>query len=76
VICNANPCLTPASLTNGQFQLAVAALAGTNSVVRVSTNLGTTNWVSVFTNAAPFTFVETNALSSRLRFYRAVYFAR
>ena len=37
--------------------------------VQASTNL--VNWVSVQTNTAPFTFVDTNIAAYSKRFYRA-----
>jgi hypothetical protein len=38
-----------------------------------NTNLTTTNWLSLFTSPAPFTFTDTNASNFIQRFYRAVY---
>jgi hypothetical protein len=73
-ICCANPCLSPTPLTNGQFQFTVTGHAGSNYEIQVSTNLGTTNWLSLSTNAAPFAFAESNALFYTQRFYRAVSF--
>jgi endonuclease/exonuclease/phosphatase family metal-dependent hydrolase len=56
----------------GQFEFTVMGSAGSNYVVEVSTNLNGANWVSLQTNAAPFTFVETNSGLYSQRFYRAV----
>ncbi len=63
---------------NGQFALTVAgapgyepALSGTTYVIEASTDL--VNWVPVYTNTAPFTFVDTNASQFGQRFYRSVY---
>ena len=56
---------------NNQFQFTVTGIAGTNYIVQVSTNLATSNWLSLVTNASPFSFVETNASRFPQRFYRA-----
>ena len=42
--------------TNNQFQFTVTGTAWTNYIVQGSTTLATTNWLALFTNAAPFTF--------------------
>ena len=56
----------------GQFQFAVTGTAGSNYVVQVSTNLSAANWVSLQTNAAPFTFIDTASGFYSQRFYRAI----
>ncbi len=63
--------LSSPSYTNNQFQFTVTGTAGTNYIVQISTNLATTNWVSILTNASPFTFVETNVNGFKQRYYRA-----
>jgi hypothetical protein len=55
-----------------QFQFVVTGSVGSNYVVQVSTNLSAMNWVSLRTNAAPFTFVDTSPGFYARRFYRAV----
>jgi hypothetical protein len=62
---------SPTYTTNNQFQFTVTGTVGTDYVVQVSTNLATADWVSLLTNAAPYTFVETNAHGFPHRFYRA-----
>lgn len=63
---------TPAYTVNNQFQFTVTGSAGSNYVVQVATNLSApTTWVSLFTNASPFTFVDSNAQNFPQRFYRA-----
>ena len=57
--------------TNKQFHFTVNGWTGTNYVVQATTNLVSTNWVSLTTNTAPFQFTETNAGSFGQRFYRA-----
>ena len=72
-ICSVQPQLTaPAYTTNNQFQFTVTGQVGSSYVVQASTNLATPNWLSLRTNAAPFTFVETNAALYPLRLYRAM----
>jgi hypothetical protein len=57
--------------SNGQFTLTVTGTPETNYVVQASSNLA--DWVSIQTNASPFTFVDTNAGQFNQRFYRAIY---
>ena len=70
---------TPAVLTSpgfgtgSQFQFTITGTTGANYVIQTSTDLAESNWVSVFTNAAPFTFTDPQAGTSPQRFYRAVY---
>lgn len=59
--------------TNQTFQFTVAREVSFNYIVQVSTNLSTTNWVSLSTNAAPFTYTVTDATNSPQRYYRALY---
>jgi len=54
----------------GQFMVAVAGVTGYTYAVQASTNL--TNWVSLLTNTAPFTYTDTNAGKFMGRFYRTV----
>jgi endonuclease/exonuclease/phosphatase family metal-dependent hydrolase len=71
-IASASPAvLSSSGVSSGnQFLLAVAGTAGANYVIQVSTNLSASNWISIYTNAAPFTF--TNPADSSQGFYRAV----
>jgi hypothetical protein len=63
---------SPAYTANNQFQFTVTGTAGSNYVVQVATNLSTpTVWISLSTNASPFTFVDYNAQNFPQRFYRA-----
>lgn len=63
----------PSYTANNQFQFTVTGATGSNYIVQASTNLATGNWLSLLTNPAPFTFVETNVPSFTKRFYRAWY---
>jgi hypothetical protein len=40
-------------------------------VVQAAASLTATNWISLATNAAPFTFIQSNASAFSQRFYRA-----
>jgi hypothetical protein len=67
------PAITASSLnTTGHFGFTVSGITGYPYVVEASTNL--VNWTILETNAAPFDFVDTNAVNLSRRFYRAVYF--
>jgi len=59
------------SFANNQFQFMLNGTAGSNYVVQTATNLTAPVWVSLTTNAAPFTFTDTNA-SCPQQFYRAI----
>jgi hypothetical protein len=65
------PSFSSVAFTNGQFQFTVTGTTGANYVVQVSTNLATSNWISVFTNTAPFMFTDTNVTLFPNRFYQA-----
>ncbi len=67
------PALTSPVMSNAQFHFTVTGATGHNYIVQACTNLTTTNWISLLTNAAPFTFTDTNVGINRQRFYRAVY---
>jgi hypothetical protein len=54
-----------------QFHFTVTGSLGSNYVVQGSTNLSGGQWLSLQTNASPFTFVETNSGSYSQQFYRA-----
>jgi endonuclease/exonuclease/phosphatase family metal-dependent hydrolase len=62
--------LTPAAFANNQFAFTLSGSVGASYVVQTSTNLTTTNWISVFTNVSPFSFTDTD-LTMPQKFYRA-----
>jgi hypothetical protein len=62
--------LTSASPASGQFALTVSGVSGYQYAVQASTDM--VHWVSLQTNTAPFTFVDTNASQFSRRFYRSV----
>lgn len=61
--------LTSLAEKNGQFTFQVSGIERTNYVVQGSSDL--INWVSLQTNASPFTFTDTNTDGYSQRFYRA-----
>ena len=71
---------SPAMLTNAAmlpngFFFTVSSIANHTNVVQASTNLATTNWISLGTNfpaASSFNFTDSTALQFSNRFYRVV----
>jgi hypothetical protein len=60
--------------TNGKFLVTVLRETNLNYIIQASTNLNSsTNWVSIFTNIAPFTLTNTAATNYPQRFFRAIY---
>ena len=66
------PIISTLLTTNNQFRFTVNGYTGTNYIVQSSTNLMATNWIPLLTNAAPFTFIQSNANTFKQRFYRGV----
>lgn len=64
------PAFTAVNFTDNSFQFTVSGYAGTNYVVEATTNLTNPNWLPLITNAAPFTFDDSNSLPHR--FYRGM----
>lgn len=67
-----SPALASPVLANNQFQFQLTGTAGSNYIVQAATDLGSSNWISLRTNAAPFTFVESNLFALPQRFYRGL----
>jgi endonuclease/exonuclease/phosphatase family metal-dependent hydrolase len=65
------PTLTNAFWSGSEFQFLLTGTIGSNYVVQSATNLNAPIWISLRTNAAPFTYVETN-LPATQRFYRGM----
>lgn len=68
---------TPATLSsvvsgNNQFQFLLTGQPGASYAIQASTNLAVGNWISLYTNTSPFTFVDSNANHFQVRFYRGV----
>ena len=57
---------------SGQFQLSITGTAGSNYIIQATTNLAGSNWVSLKTNASPFTFTDPTTGLFPARFYRAM----
>lgn len=66
----ASPILTSPVLTSGILTLTLTGTTGSNYVIQAATNPATGNWIPLLTNAAPFTFNDSNALMFPQRFYR------
>jgi endoglucanase len=66
------PTLAPAYSTNASFVFNLTGAAGFNYILQVTTNLGASNWTSLGTYTAPYSFTDTVAGSYSSRFYRAV----
>jgi fibronectin type 3 domain-containing protein len=60
---------TSVSSANNQFSFLVSGIPGNSYVVQASTNL--IDWVSLQTNAVPFTFVDPSMSQFSCRFYRS-----
>jgi len=63
---------SPAIISGNQFQFTVTGTTGSSYIIQVSTNLAGSNWISLFTNTAPFTFANSNASAFPQGFYRAI----
>ncbi|HEU5396049.1 MAG TPA: hypothetical protein VFV81_02705 [Verrucomicrobiae bacterium] len=66
------PVVGTCTLTRDQFQFDVNGTTGANYIVEATTNLSPAAWSPVLTNAAPFTYSETNSSAFWQRFYRVV----
>jgi endonuclease/exonuclease/phosphatase family metal-dependent hydrolase len=75
IVTNSTPAasavLSAPNFSAGQFQMLVTGSAGSNYVVQIATNLAAANWLSLFTNASPFTFTDTNLIAPQ-KFYRVI----
>jgi Divergent InlB B-repeat domain/Bacterial Ig domain len=67
----ASATLDSAAYADGQYAFQVSGASGYKYLVQASTDL--VNWVSIQTNTAPFTFVDTNAGQFDQRFYRSIF---
>lgn len=67
------PTLSSLVVTNNSFQFSVTEVAGFTYIVQASSHLCSTNWTSIATNTAPFTFSDTGFTNYPQRFYRALY---
>jgi hypothetical protein len=67
------PTLSQPTLTGNVFTFTLSGTAGTNYVIQSSTNLGAVNWISLRTNAAPFSFSDSNVSTFPQRYFRAIW---
>lgn len=61
--------------TTNSFNFLLLGKGGTNYIFQASTNLATTNWVSIFTNSSPYgvlSYADTNQRHYPYRFFRAI----
>ena len=68
-----SPTLTTPAWTNGSFSLSVSGQAGPDYAVQGTTNLGSSNWTTLWTTNSPpipFSWMDTNAGAYSTRFYR------
>jgi hypothetical protein len=56
--------------SGGGFQFNLTGTTGATYIVQSSTNLAGVNWISIFTNTAPFAFTDLNTTLPQ-KFYRA-----
>lgn len=66
------PVLSNPVLIGGQFQFLLIGSPGSNYIVQAATDLSVSIWVSLRTNAAPFTYLESNVFTLPRRFYRGL----
>jgi endonuclease/exonuclease/phosphatase family metal-dependent hydrolase len=76
IITNSTPPAAPALAgfiftTGGGFQLNLTGTTGATYIIQSSTNLANVNWISLFTNTAPFAFTDLNTALPQ-KFYRAI----
>jgi DNA/RNA endonuclease G (NUC1) len=63
------PSFSMLAFNNRQFQFTISGTTGSNYIVQATTNLNPANWITLLTNPAPFSFVDTNTVFNQ-RFYR------
>jgi hypothetical protein len=63
---------TPTCTADHQFRFNVEGKPGMQYVVQAATHPNSMDWVSIQTNTAPFTFVDTTAALCPVRFYRVL----
>ncbi len=73
VLTQAATLAAPSWTATNTFRLTIARETNFNYIIQANTNLSTSNWVSLITNVAPFTFTDTTASNYPMRFYRAIY---
>jgi DNA/RNA endonuclease G (NUC1) len=66
------PTFSAITFTNNRFSFSLTGTAGTNYVVQATTNLSPATWITLKTNASPFTFIDTNVEMFKQRFYQGL----
>jgi DNA/RNA endonuclease G (NUC1) len=66
------PVLSNVTFAHDQFSFTLTGTSLSQYIIQSTTNLSSPNWLSRATNAAPFTFIESNSSLSGQQFYRAV----
>lgn len=69
----AQPMLSQPALNGDALTFTLSGTPGTNYVIQFATNLAGGNWISLRTNAAPFSFSDSNVPVFPQRFYRAIW---
>ena len=69
----AMPTLSQPAFSGDAFTFTLNGTPGTNYVVQFATNLANGNWTSLRTNAAPFSFTDSNPAAFSERYYRALW---
>lgn len=64
--------VNPAVDADSGARFTVTGTTAAKYIVQASTNLASQTWTSIYTNAAPFDFSDTNTSRYPMRFYRAI----
>jgi hypothetical protein len=65
--------LSVSAATNNLLEIIVSEVSSLDYILQANTSLHSTNWVSIVTNTAPFTFNDVLSTNGPRRFYRAAY---
>ena len=66
------PVVGAITLGSGQVEFTINGSAGASYLVETATNLSAGPWLPLVTNAAPYTFTDTNLTGQPQKFYRAL----
>jgi hypothetical protein len=67
-----NEAVFSATESTNKIVFSVSGSAGVEYITQAATNLITPDWISLATNTAPFSFIDTNTASFGTRYYRAI----
>jgi hypothetical protein len=65
--------LSTTAVTDSFLTFTVSNVNNLAFIIQANTSLGSSNWVSLATNTAPFTFIDMEFTNYPQRFYRALY---